>query len=147
VFRIERGWDQIEGPVEPKSRSGRRVVPISATVRAFLLRRKLSVAWPARAGLRPPRRIAVQPPRPGINRARKAWKRAELPELTPHEARHSYASLMIAAGVNAKALSTYMGHATISVTLDLYGHLLPGAEHEAAAMLDSYLAAALQQSS
>jgi integrase len=33
-----------------------------------------------------------------------------------HEARHTYASLMIAAGVNAKALSTYMGHANISIT-------------------------------
>jgi site-specific recombinase XerD len=31
-----------------------------------------------------------------------------------HEARHTYASFMIAAGVNAKALSTYMGHANIS---------------------------------
>jgi hypothetical protein len=29
---------------------------------------------------------------------------------------------MIAAGVNAKALSTYAGHATISITLDRYGH-------------------------
>ncbi len=47
---------------------------------------------------------------------------------------------MIAAGVNAKALSTYMGHASITVTLDRYGHLLPGNEREAAARLDAYLA-------
>ena len=33
---------------------------------------------------------------------------------------------MIAAGLNAKALSTYMGHANISVTFDRYGHLMPG---------------------
>ena len=39
---------------------------------------------------------------------------------------------MIAAGVNAKALSTYMGHANISITLDRYGHLMPGSEDEAA---------------
>jgi hypothetical protein len=39
---------------------------------------------------------------------------------------------MIAAGVNAKALSTYMGHANISITLDRYGHLMPGNEAEAA---------------
>ena len=37
---------------------------------------------------------------------------------------------MIAAGVNAKALSTYMGHANISITLDRYGHLMPGNEEE-----------------
>jgi hypothetical protein len=47
---------------------------------------------------------------------------------------------MIAAGVNAKALSTYMGHATISITLDRYGHLMPGSESDAASLLDAYLA-------
>ena len=59
-----------------------------------------------------------------------------------HNARHTYASLMIAAGVNAKALSTYMGHANISITLDRYGHLMPGNEAEAATLLDAYLDAA-----
>ena len=46
---------------------------------------------------------------------------------------------MIAAGVNAKALSTYMGHANIGITLDRYGHLMPGNEAEAAGLLDVYL--------
>jgi hypothetical protein len=45
---------------------------------------------------------------------------------------------MIAAGVNAKALSTFMGHANISITLDRYGHLMPGSEAEAAGLLDAY---------
>jgi hypothetical protein len=44
------------------------------------------------------------------------------------------------AGVNVKALSTYIGHANIRITLDQYGHLLPGAEDEAAGMLDAFLA-------
>ena len=48
---------------------------------------------------------------------------------------------MIAANVNAKALSTYMGHANISITLDRYGHLMPGNEEEAADLLDAYLEA------
>ena len=42
-------------------------------------------------------------------------------------------------GVNAKALPTYTGHANIAITLDRYGHLLPGNEGEAAALLDAYL--------
>jgi integrase len=46
---------------------------------------------------------------------------------------------MIAAGCNAKALSAYMGHAKVGTTMDLYGHLMPGNESEAAALLDSYL--------
>lgn len=48
---------------------------------------------------------------------------------------------MIAAGINAKALSVFMGHSSIKVTLDLYGHLMPGTEAEAAALLDVYLGA------
>lgn len=47
---------------------------------------------------------------------------------------------MLAAGVNVKALSTYMGHASITITLDRYGHLMPGNEAEAAGLLDAYLA-------
>ncbi len=46
---------------------------------------------------------------------------------------------MIAAGVNARALTTYMGHSSITTTYDRYGHLMPGNEDEAAALLDAYL--------
>ena len=56
-----------------------------------------------------------------------------------HECRHTFASLMIAAGVNAKALTTFLGHASIETTFDLYGKLMPGGEAEAAARLDAYL--------
>ena len=48
---------------------------------------------------------------------------------------------MIAAGINAKALSTYMGHSSITTTLDRYGHLMPGNETQAADMLTTYLEA------
>jgi integrase len=58
---------------------------------------------------------------------------------TLHECRHGYASLMIAAGVNVKALSSYMGHSSIQITYDRYGHLMPGNEEEAAGLLDAYL--------
>lgn len=46
---------------------------------------------------------------------------------------------MIAAGVKAKALSVFMGHESINITLDRYGHLFPGSEEEAAGLLDAYL--------
>ncbi|HKP90335.1 MAG TPA: tyrosine-type recombinase/integrase [Thermoleophilaceae bacterium] len=65
--------------------------------------------------------------------------KAGLTSINPHECRHTYASLMIAAGVNAKALSTYMGHASIKITLDRYGKLMPGNEAEAAQLLDAYI--------
>jgi hypothetical protein len=52
---------------------------------------------------------------------------------------------MIAAGVNPKALQTFMGHSSITVTLDRYGHLFPGSETEAAVLLDTYLAKSHEQ--
>ena len=41
--------------------------------------------------------------------------------LTLHEARHTFASLMIAAGVNSKSLSTYLGHSSIAITVTATG--------------------------
>jgi integrase len=73
-------------------------------------------------------------------RGDRAWSAAGLRDrLRLHQARHTYASFMIAAGVNAKALSVFMGHSSIKVTFDLYGHLMPGTEAEAAALLDNFL--------
>ena len=69
-----------------------------------------------------------------------AWKARE--PISLHECRHTFASLMIAADVNAKALSSYMGHSSITITLDRYGHLMPGNEAAAAELLDAYLARA-----
>jgi integrase len=78
--------------------------------------------------------------RDSYERGRVAAEAAGVEPPTLHESRHGYAALMIAAGVNMKALSTYMGHANIGITLDQYGHLLPGAEDEAASLLDAFLA-------
>jgi integrase len=54
----------------------------------------------------------------------------------------TFASVLIAASVNAKAITVYMGHASIESTFDLYGKLMPGSEAEAAALVDSFLARA-----
>jgi integrase len=72
-------------------------------------------------------------------RADKAWKKAKLNRVTPHDCRPTYASLRIAAGVHTKALSSYMGHSSIGITYDRYGHPMPGNEEEAAGRLDAYL--------
>jgi integrase len=88
-------------------------------------------------------RLAATPfdPSTVVERAKAAWNESKLTPIGLHECRHTFASLMIGAGVNAKALSTYMGHASISITLDRYGHLMPGNEKEAAGLLSTYLAA------
>jgi hypothetical protein len=72
-------------------------------------------------------------------RATKTWTAAKLTPITLHELRHSCASIFIAAGVNAKALSSYLGHASVTITYDRYGHLMPGSEDEAVKLVDDYI--------
>lgn len=53
-------------------------------------------------------------------------------EATPHTLRHTFVSQMISAGVrNMKLISEMVGHANINITLDTYGHLMPGDANEA----------------
>lgn len=154
LISVEWTWDRIEGKVEPKSAAGRRVVPVPAVLRDHLLEHRMSHARDTGLLFGRTPTDAFRPDTL-LDRATAAWEAANAAEraaaeeegreprllqrLTPHDCRHTYASLMIAAGVNAKALSTYMGHANISITLDRYGHLFPGNEEEAAGLLDAYL--------
>ena len=139
VIRVVRAYDPTAGKsIEPKSRAGRRTVPIAAALRDHLTEHRLDCGWAdglvfGRTASTPFSDTAI------AARARRAWKAAKLDAIRLHDCRHTFASLMIAAGVNAKALSTYMGHSTISITLDRYGHLMPGNEAEAADLLDAYL--------
>jgi integrase len=59
-----------------------------------------------------------------------------VPDLTPHGLRHTAASLAIAAGTNVKVVQQMLGHATASMTLDLYGHLFPDQLDDVADRLD-----------
>jgi len=47
----------------------------------------------------------------------------QLPVISPHICRHTYCSKMARAGMNPKALQYLMGHAEISVTMNVYTHL------------------------
>jgi len=138
---VERSWDERAGFIDPKSRAGRRRVPIASVLREYLVDHKRITGRSEGLvfGSAPD-----HPPTPSNiwRRARRAWKLAGLDPIGLHECRHTFASLMIAADVNAKALSSYMGHASVSTTFDLYGKLMAGNEDEAAAQLDSFLARA-----
>jgi integrase len=140
LIRIEQSWDDKAGPIEPKSRAGRRRVPMAKPLRAHLAAHRLRKPTVDEGDL-----FFGDEQGEALNagallrRARASWDRADLAPIGLHECRHSYAALMIAAGVNVKALSVYMGHSSITVTLDRYGHLMPGHEGEAAAMLSGYL--------
>ena len=62
-----------------------------------------------------------------------------MPYVKLHDARHTFASLLIAAGEDPKRIQSYLGHASITVTFDIYGHLLPGSERESAERIEAFL--------
>lgn len=63
-------------------------------------------------------------------------ERSGLGRWSPHELRHVAASLLIALGVPLKTISETLGHSSIRVTADVYGHLLDESRSEAAAAID-----------
>jgi integrase len=62
-----------------------------------------------------------------------------------HDLRHSHATHMLAAGVHPKVASERLGHSKVGITLDLYSHVLPGMQAEAAALVDTALQSAMQR--
>ncbi len=74
--------------------------------------------------------------------------RAALPKakhgLRFHDLRHTCASLLIAAGAHPKAIQVRLGHSSIQITMDRYGHLLPSVDDALAGALDATHAAAAQ---
>ena len=72
-----------------------------------------------------------------------ALEEAELPRSTRiHDLRHTCASLLIRQGVHPKAIQHHLGHASINITMDRYGHLLPDQFDDLADRLDGVHAAA-----
>jgi integrase len=138
VIHVQRSWDPRAGLIGPKSKAGNRRVPISETLRVHLLQQRLQQGRGGQGFVFTSKSGSPFDSAGLATRARKAWAAVGLEPVGLHDCRHTYAAFMIAAGVNAKALSTYMGHSTI--TLDRYGHLLPGNEREAAGLLDQWLA-------
>lgn len=65
-----------------------------------------------------------------------AIEQAGLAPLRIHDLRHTCASLAIASGADVKVLQRMLGHASASLTLDRYGHLLPGQAESVADRLD-----------
>jgi integrase len=149
TIRVERSYDPKSRQfIEPKSRKGRRKVGIVPELRDLLVEHRMRTGRTeglvfGRDGEHPFTSSNVW------RRAHTAWKRAnktraeqQLAQLEPiglHEARHSFASTLIAADVNIKAVSELMGHSSITITLDRYGHMLPGSVEEATLLHAAFL--------
>ncbi|HET7446039.1 MAG TPA: tyrosine-type recombinase/integrase [Solirubrobacterales bacterium] len=152
LIAVERGWDQVEGVIEPKSDAGRRTVPMLAILADYLaadLRRTGRSGEDLIFGRTTEQAFYASTIDYG---AKKAWKTASAAaageddealsfprRITLHECRHTFASLLIDAGANPKAIQQFMGHSKIQTTFDVYGHLLPGSHDEVRERMDGYL--------
>jgi integrase len=136
-IRVEQSWDKVAGPVKPKSRAWRRRVPIVAALRPHLAAHRLRRG--GTSGLFFGDQAGAFNDDTARARANKAWKKAKLEALGFHECRHTFASICIAAGANPKTLSEYLGHSSITITMDRYGHLMPGSKDEFRNLVDEFL--------
>ena len=66
-------------------------------------------------------------------------KKAGLPHIRFHDLRHSAATLLLAEGVHPKVVQELLGHSSISMTMDVYSHVLPSMQQDAISRLNSAL--------
>ena len=73
----------------------------------------------------------------------KSWKpllrRAKLPDIRFHDLRHTCATLLLTKGVHRKIVSEMLGHSSVSITLDIYSHVIPGLGEVAASAMEDLL--------
>ncbi|HBV94681.1 MAG: site-specific integrase [Candidatus Dormibacteria bacterium] len=134
---------------EPKTARSRRRVELTAVAVEALRRRR--AAWleerVAAANVWQDRDLVFCSPTGGYLHAARLSKqfadvlrRADLPRIRFHDLRHTAATLMLGQGVHPKVASEMLGHATVSVTLDLYSHVTETMQRGAAEALDSVFA-------
>jgi integrase len=139
VIKVRRTWDDGGEEVEAKSQGSKRTVPVVPRLAKLLDAHRQRTGRSGR-DLVFGRTVAAPLERSTIRRrALAAWEDAGLDPITVHQCRHTCASFLIASGLNAKAISAVLGHASIAITFDRYGHLMPGSEDEARDRLDRYI--------
>ena len=158
LVRIHRGWDDLEGEISPKTFAGARDVPMVGELRRICRAHKLQTGrHGAQLFLG---RTPADPFVPSTIRSRalKAWGWKQVPNqnagppqtiwikaradalepLTPHEARHCAASYMIAAGMDWKKITEFIGHSDVRTTYNRYGKVVPEDLAPAAEQLEEY---------
>jgi integrase len=153
LVHVRRAWkDTDQGPMvlgPPKSPRSRRTIPLRHPNPVVDALRRAVVGRPGGAWV-------FTSPRGMVLRNGSFHGRVWSPAMTTlqargwtarpsiHDLRHTAASLMIAAGQDISAVSRILGHEKVSTTVDIYGHLRPGAQDEALSALGAALASALE---
>jgi integrase len=153
VLSIRESAEQVGTVVRYKeTKSGKsRTVSLSSTVLEELNRHRLAQAEEQlRVGIRPDENSFVvaqvdgKPLKPVslTHEWTRLLAKTSLPRIRFHDLRHSHATQLLAAGVHPKIASERLGHSTIGITLDLYSHVMPGMQANAAEQVDAAIKAA-----
>jgi integrase len=133
---------------EPKTRRGRRTIALDPETLAALQahaarqadeRSAAGEAWSeegyvfVRVNGRPLQPFAV------TKTFHRHVRAACLPKIRLHDLRHTYATLALATGINPRIVSGRLGHSTVALTLDVYAHVLPQQDREAAVVIAGLL--------
>jgi len=72
----------------------------------------------------------LNPTRDMLDQLKVLLKKAGLPDIRFHDLRHSAATLLLSVGVHPKVVQEILGHRQISITMDVYSHVLPGMQQD-----------------
>jgi integrase len=150
VLRVERTLQRIDGSLrldEPKTERSKRTVRLPMVCVEALRRHRERQAderdaadyWVSTDLVFTTQLGTAIDPR-NVNRwLNELCARAGVRRIRPHDLRHTCASLLLAQGVPARVVMDILGHSQIAVTLDIYTHVLPAMQDDAAERLDSAL--------
>jgi len=155
---VHRAIERIAGVTrfkEPKTRHSRRTIALPRFVVERLRRQRieqvqrfsdLGIPWPTGESI-----VFDHAGEPWIPDSfglhfDRLLRSTGLPRVRLHDLRHSFASMALAAGVDLKVVSLSLGHTTISTTANLYMHVVPALQSEAADRLDQAIGNASRRS-
>ncbi len=133
---------------QPKTAKGRRLIALSPSTVAVLKEHRAAQVEQRRAlgmTLQDDDLVFSQPDGKPLlpDSITVAWRKLArlcgLKGIRLHDARHTHASLMLKQGVHPKIVQERLGHASISITLDIYSHVAPGLQQAAATHFDDFI--------
>ena len=129
----------VEGPL--KTKNAYRTLPLSADAISVLKMQKCKVGnsewvFPSPAG-------GPMSPDSVLHMLQRVLKRAGLPRIRFHDLRHTFATMALQNGVDAKTVSSMLGHYSAGFTLDTYAHVTTDAQLKAAQTMGNILSRAV----
>jgi integrase len=137
IATLEQWRDGVPVIAEPKTSRSRRQVELGDGAVEALRRHRQGYPGIGYVFTRPDGRPLSRPMVGGEWRTLRV--RAGVPAVRMHDLRHTAATLMLSRGVHPKIVSEMLGHSTVAITLDLYSHVTPTMQREAAAVMDKLL--------